>query len=146
MQDGNANMDGVEATMDRLNAAAPAFIGLLGGRLVTLDPGAQSCGFRFDVPLDYCHSGDIVQGGFVTAMLDAAMSHAVFACTADVVALSSLEISTRYLEAARAGCLFANGRVLRLSWKTAFLEGELVDAQGTCLATAQSVAKLRRSS
>ena len=28
--------------------------------------------FLFTVPLEYCHSGDVVQGGFVTAMLDAA--------------------------------------------------------------------------
>ncbi|GIR69646.1 MAG: hypothetical protein CM15mP74_08970 [Halieaceae bacterium] len=37
----------------------------------------QKAVFTFTVPLEYCHSGDVVQGGFVTAMLDAAMSHAL---------------------------------------------------------------------
>ena len=98
----------------------------------------------FDVGRDYCHSGDIVQGGFITAMLDACMSHAVFACDDTVAGLSSLEISTRYLEVARAGYLRAEGRIVRLSYKTAFLDGRLFDADDRLVATTHSVAKIAR--
>ena len=46
---------------------------------------------------DHC-SIDVVQGGFITVMLDAAMSHAIFAhlMREGVVALSSYEVTTRY--------------------------------------------------
>ena len=57
---------------------APDFIKLLGGSIIELDMDSQRAIFTFTVPLDYCHSGDVVQGGFVTAILDAAMSHALF--------------------------------------------------------------------
>jgi uncharacterized protein (TIGR00369 family) len=98
----------------------------------------------FKVGEDLCHSGDIVQGGFITAMLDAAMSHAVFAYDDTVGNLASLEISTRYLEITRAGTLRAVGRIVRLSHKTAFLDGQLFNEEGRLLATTQSVAKVVR--
>ena len=60
------------------------FIRLLGGTIVELDMARQKAVFTFTVPLEYCHSGDVVQGGFVTAMLDAAMSHALFGTSEDV--------------------------------------------------------------
>jgi len=133
-----------QRSLDRLNAKLPEFIHMLGGRVARLGDDGTSLTMDFDVGLAFCHSGDIVQGGFITAMLDAAMSHAVFAFNADVVGLSSLEISTRYLEVTRAGSLSAVGSIVRLSHKTAFLDGRLYSAEGQLLATTHSVAKLKR--
>ncbi|MEM6545360.1 MAG: PaaI family thioesterase [Pseudomonadota bacterium] len=130
--------------IDRLQRHLPKFMELLGGRLVALDHESMSAEFSFAISTDYCHSGDVVQGGFITAMLDAAMSHAVFVSDDSVVNISSLEISTRYLAVARAGAFSVSGRVVRLSYKTAFLEGELRSTEGALLATAQSVAKVVR--
>ncbi|MEM6546096.1 MAG: PaaI family thioesterase [Pseudomonadota bacterium] len=130
--------------IERLQKNFPPFISLLGGKLVNLDYQTKSAHFTFDVPTDFCHSVDVIQGGFVTAMLDAAMSHAAFASDDSVMGLSSLEISTRYLDVARAGKLLAIGRVVRMSYKTAFLEGELRNLDDVLIATTQSVAKLSR--
>ena len=131
-----------QRSIERLNAGLPEFIHMLGGRVAQL--GRDSLTMHFDVGLQFCHSGDIVQGGFITAMLDAAMSHAVFMLDDTVVGLSSLEISTRYLEVTRAGPLDAVGRIVRLSYKTAFLDGQLFSADRRLLATTHSVAKLTR--
>ena len=131
-------------SIERLSAQFPAFIGLLGGGIAEANPEEGRLVMTFDVSRDYCHSGDIVQGGFITAMLDAAMSHAVFACDDTVVGLSSLEISTRYLEVARAGLLRAEGNIVRHSYKTVFLEGRLFDAEQQLVAMAHSVARLAR--
>jgi uncharacterized protein (TIGR00369 family) len=131
-------------TLERLNANLPPFMHMLDGKVESFDPQAGSATLTFRVGEQFCHSGDIVQGGFVTAMLDAAMSHAAFACDDTVANLSSLEISTRYLEATRAGALTAVGRIVRLSHKTAFLDGQLFDSQQRLLATTQSVAKIYR--
>ncbi len=130
--------------VSRLNEKLPPFMALLKGRVDSYDHDRQEATLSFDVSEQYCHSGDVVQGGFITAMLDAAMSHAVFACDDAVINLSSLEISTRYLEITRAGPLTAKGRIVRLSHKTAFLDGQLFNTQGHLLATTQSVAKVMR--
>ncbi|MEO1078298.1 MAG: PaaI family thioesterase [Pseudomonadota bacterium] len=130
--------------INTLNEKLPEFMHMLGGKISTSDPEAAALTVSYDVGLSFCHSGDIVQGGFITAMLDAAMSQAVFAFHPGVVGLSSLEISTRYLEVTRAGPLTALGRIVRLSHKTAFLDGQLLGESGQLLATAQTVAKLKR--
>ncbi len=133
-----------QAVVDHMNENTLPFVEMLGGRVTAIDPEDQSCTFEFNVSRDFCHSGDVVQGGFITAMLDAAMSHAVFGLGQDIVNVSSLEITTRYLEATRAGRLIAVGKVTKGAYKTAFLEGSLYDTDGKLLATTQSVAKLAR--
>ena len=128
-----------------LNEHSPSFIKLLGGKVIAVDRKARTCTFEFNPTTDLCHSVDVVQGGFTTAMLDAAMSHAIFAESGDsVVGLSSLEIKTSFLDVTRAGKLRAIGKVMKTSYKTAFLEAHLYNADGVLTATASSVAKLVR--
>lgn len=132
-----------ETKIAYLNEHKPVFLDFLGGRVVGLSD--RSCEFAFHVPLSYCHSGNIVQGGFVTAMLDAAMAHAVFGCDPSVTRLSSLEISTRY-EGVTPGDepLRVIGRIRKITRSIAFLDGEIINAQGELCATAHSVAKISR--
>ena len=133
-----------EERIAAMNARRPGFIEMLGGSIVEIDPVAGSCVFQFDISTQFCHSVDVVQGGFITTMLDAAMSHAVFASVEGVTNVSSLEIKTSYLEPTRAGRLRAVGQVVKSSYKTAFLEGRLYNAEGLLTATSSSVAKLGR--
>jgi uncharacterized protein (TIGR00369 family) len=127
-----------------INAQLPPCVTVLNGCLVDYDEAAASCEMRFDVSTQFCHSGDIVQGGNVTVMLDAAMSHAVFALFEDVTALPSLEIKVSFFEPTRAGPATATGRVIKAGRSTVFLEGELINAQGQVAARASSTAKLVR--
>ena len=53
-----------------LNARRPAFIELLGGKIVAVDPATKSCTFVFAISTQFCHSVDVVQGGFITTMLN----------------------------------------------------------------------------
>ena len=131
--------------IERLNAMAPNFIKLLGGSVTELDMDLQHAIFTFSVPLDYCHSGDVVQGGFVTAMLDAAMSHALFGTDDTISGVASLDIATQFIGVCRGQQpLRVTGRVKKATFKTAFLEANMEDEAGTLVATAQSVAKLSR--
>ena len=98
---------------------------MLEGKAVAVNSAEASCTFEFDVSTDFCHSVDVVQGGFVTTMLDATMSHAVFAMLDNIVNVSSLEIKTNYLEPTRAGYQRAVGTIVKSSYKTAFLEARL---------------------
>ena len=136
--------------IERLNEHKPPFIELLNGKIIAADNESQSCTFEFRPTTDHCHSIDVVQGGFITVMLDAAMSHAVFAHLGPdgVSALSSLEVTTRYHAVTRGGKgpVYAKGWIRQATYKTAFMESELVDEDGKLLATAQSVAKIARHS
>ncbi len=132
--------------IDALNSHTPKFIKMLGGTILAVDAEAQTCTFEFNISTDFCHSVDIVQGGFITAMLDAAMSHALFANNPGELAnVSSLEIKTSYLAPTRAGRLTVVGKILKATYKTAFLEGSLYNEAGELAATSSSVAKLVRN-
>ncbi len=133
-----------EALLDLLNNHAPHFVGMLGGKMVDFDSELSLATFEFNVCKDFCHSIDIIQGGFITSMLDTAMSHAVFAANTDVIGLSSLEIKTSYLETSRAGKLRAEGWIVKSGYKTGFLEGRLYNEAGQLTATASTVAKIVR--
>jgi uncharacterized protein (TIGR00369 family) len=128
-----------------LNEHAPGFIQMMGGRVVDVDLEHATCLFEFRIGTEFCHSIDIVQGGFVTAMLDAAMYHAIYAIDQSITAVSSLEIKTSYLAPTRAGCLRVEGRVIKAGYKTAFFEGSITSSDGELTATCSSVAKLSRA-
>ena len=130
--------------IDTINANAPAFLGILGGSVVDYDLEPQSCTMKFNVSRDFCHSVDIIQGGFLTVMLDAAMSHAVFAAYDDVTTVSSLDVNTSYLAPTRAGQITAVGKIVKAHYKTVFLESQVFNEQGELTAIASSVAKMGR--
>lgn len=138
-------MTSKEQAIEKINQYAPKFISLLGGKLVDFDVEKDACRFEFNIGKDYCHSIDVVQGGFVTAMLDTAMSHAVMALNKDIINISSLEIKTTYLEPTRAGKLRVEGWAVRKGYKVAFVEGHIYNENDVLTATASSVAKLSRA-
>jgi len=133
-----------EALLELLNSNAPHFVGLLGGKMIDIDQDKNLAVFEFDISKDFCHSIDVVQGGFITSMLDTAMIHSVFGTNDDVIGLSSLEIKTSYLEATRAGKLRVEGWVVKTGYKIGFLEGRIYNEAGQLTATASTVAKIIR--
>ncbi len=131
-----------EARIEYLNQNRPACLLTLDGRVESMNPREKSAVMSFTMPLDFCHSGNVVQGGFVAAMLDAAMSHAVFTHIDNVVALPTLELKVSYLAASLAGSFSAKGKIIRAGKSIVFLEGELFNEQGELTATASSTAKV----
>jgi uncharacterized protein (TIGR00369 family) len=138
-------MNTKETAIQRINKRGPQFIKMLGGELVDFDADKIACTFEFDISKDFCHSIDVVQGGFVTAMLDAAMSHAIFMFDEDIINISSLEIKTSYLAPTRAGKLRVEGWAVKRNYKIAFMEGRVYDVNNELTATASSVAKIVRT-
>ena len=56
----------------------PAFLKLLGCNGFDYDEGSDAVIMHFDVSKEFAHTGGtIIQGGFITAMLDTSMGHAV---------------------------------------------------------------------
>jgi uncharacterized protein (TIGR00369 family) len=131
--------------ISRINANRPAFLRNLGGEVTAMNRDEGTCSFEFNIGTEYCHSVDIIQGGFVTAMLDSTMTHAVFGFYDDVASVASLEIKVSFLEPSRAGRFTAVGKVLKAGRNTVFLTGELYNEAGELTATGTTTAKLIRS-
>jgi uncharacterized protein (TIGR00369 family) len=85
-----------------------------------------------------CHSGGVVQGGFVTGWIDAAMAHAAIARAGHGVTPMTLEIKVSFLTPVRPGLVIAEAWAVRHGRKTCFYEGALKDAAGNLLAKASS--------
>lgn len=122
----------------------PAFLEMMRGSIVEVDASTSSCTMNFELGREFCHSIDIVQGGFVTAMLDAAMSHSVFCNHPDIISVATMDINVSFYEPSRAGRFRAHGTLRKMGRSTGFLAGELFDASGLLLATATTTAKLIR--
>jgi uncharacterized protein (TIGR00369 family) len=88
------------------------------------------------------HSGGVVQGGFVTGWIDAAMAHAAIAANGNEVTPMTLEIKVSFFAPVRPGLVIAEGWVERAGRKTCFYEGHLKDASGKVLAKASSTIML----
>ena len=59
-----------------------------------------------------CHSGNIVQGGFITGWLDAIMALACMCKEGSDVLVLSLEIKTSFLKSVHPGDLIVKGKVI----------------------------------
>jgi uncharacterized protein (TIGR00369 family) len=130
--------------VEQMNAAPPAVIGTLQGRVAGYAAEKRELRMTFRIGTEFCHTVDIVQGGFITAMLDAAMAHVVLAAEHFKVRVSSIDINVSFLLPARAGEFVAVGSILKSGRTVAFLKAELYAEKGELVATATSSAHLTR--
>lgn len=130
--------------IEKFNRNQPAVIKTLHGHVAGFAPERQELRMQFDIGLECCHSVDVVQGGYVTAMLDASMAHVVLAVEGFKVSVSSIDITVSFLKPARAGRFIAVGGIVKLGRSIGFLKAELFNAKGELTATATSSAHLGR--
>ena len=128
----------------QLNAQRPPCLRALNSQVHSFEPEQQQLTMLFEPGLDCCHSINIVQGGYVTAMLDAAMAHVVLALEQFHVTVSSIDINVSFLRPTRAGKYRAVGSVVKLGKTIAYLRAELYSDKGELTATATSSAHLSR--
>lgn len=110
-------------------------------RIVDLDPAGRA-EIEYQAGMHMCHSGGVVQGGFVTGWIDAAMAHAAIAMGGPDVVPMSLELKVSFFAPARPGIVTAKAWVERRGRSTCFFEGQLLDNQGKVLAKASSTLML----
>ena len=89
-----------------------------------------------------CHSGNIVQGGFITGWLDAVMALACMCKVGSDVLVLSLEIKTTFIKSINPGSVLVEGEVIKAGHNIAFLEGKIVDKQNNLLAKGNQTVKL----
>lgn len=89
-----------------------------------------------------CHSGGVVQGGFVTGWIDAAMARAAMCVTNFEQTPMSLEIKVSFFAPATPGKLVAEAWIERRGRSTMFVEGNLRNAAGDIVAKGTSTIRM----
>lgn len=127
--------------MDEVAKAPEEMLATLGLRR-RVHFGEGRCTLAFEAGMHMCHSGGVVQGGFVTGWLDAAMAHAFFSLGQPGLVPMSLEIKVSFFAPARPGLLMAEGWIERQGKSTCFAEAQLKDQAGNVIAKATSTMRL----
>ena len=135
--------------VERFTNTRPPALKTLRGGVTAWDAARERITLTFTPTADFCHSieghprGGIVQGGFITGWLDAAMAHACVAKSGFTVGVPSLEIKVSFLRPAHPGVVYrADGWITRWARRIAFMEAELLDADDVVIARASSTAAL----
>lgn len=109
-------------------------------RVISMEGGRAV--IEYMAGMHMCHSGGVVQGGFVAGWIDAAMAHAAMSLAGRDMAPMSLEMKVSYFAPARPGLVIAEGWIEKAGKSICFGEGLLKDAAGVVLAKASSTLRL----
>lgn len=107
-------------------------------RVIGMDDETGRFTVEFEARQDQCHSGNIVQGGFVTGWIDNAMATASMAHFGFERVALSLDIKVAFYRAANPGPVIAEGWVDRAGGRTVFAEGLLRTVDGEVIAKGMS--------
>ena len=112
----------------------------LGMRLVAIDQDAMSIEMAFEASESFSNPTGAIQGGFLVAMLDEAMSTCCIIASNVTMTAPTLELKTSFLRPLFPGPAKAVARILRFGKSTAFMEAELLDPDGKLVAKASATA------
>ena len=135
--------EGYEQFMELVGKHTPSwpnYIDLLGMRPLHAEPGHVRMEFRASE--QFLNPAGIVQGGFLTAMLDDTMGPAAITQLGAGHFTPTLELKVNFLRPARPGRFVCDGRVVHMGKSVAFLEGSLADDDGNVVATATATARV----
>jgi uncharacterized protein (TIGR00369 family) len=113
----------------------------LGFRMVAVSQAEKSVEVEFDAKAELLlNPMKQIQGGYLCAMLDEAMSVACMVASGMTAVAPTLEMKTSFLRPGMPGKIRGVGRVVKWGRQVAFTEGELYDPDGRLLAKATGTA------
>ena len=130
----------IATALDHLTA--PPSSKLLGWHLIDARPDDGWVRIGFEGSKDFCNPAGFVQGGILSAMLDDTMGPAVFVMTDGKLYTATITMTVNFLAPAKPGPITGEADVTQLGKTIAFVEGRLMAADGSVLATATSSARL----
>tara|TARA_X000001036_G_scaffold156442_1_gene148627 strand:+ start:403 stop:840 length:438 start_codon:yes stop_codon:yes gene_type:complete len=120
----------------------PLFQGMGFSKILEFSKENQSIKIEYIAEARHCHSGNIVQGGYVTGWIDSAMAHSVMIPTDFEFSPLTLELKITFLKSANPGIVIAAAKVIKLGKSIAFVEGTLTNESGDLIAKGTSTNKL----
>jgi len=125
-------------TWEAHDVAGPHIWRTLGYRRTDWQPGSTT--IEWTVIAEYCFptaDGLVVQGGLVTALLDAAMGGACWTTLDNDQVFLTADLRVEFLRVSRPGLLRATGTVVRRTRRVVFCGAEMYDSDGTALASSR---------
>ena len=114
----------------------------LGAKVINYSSKPPLIEMEFEAVHNFTHSnGQVVQGGFVTGMLDAPMAHLLMGLFDFKIIPMTLDINVSFLAPTRQGKLNCIAEVLQLGKSTAFMTSKLYQV-GVIVASATSTVRL----
>ena len=99
----------------------PPCLETLRGDLLEFDEAEKIMTMEYDAIPEFCHSeSEIVQGGFITGMLDSTMAHLVIALEKFQYNPVSLDINVSFIAPAHPGTLIAKSKILKMGKSIVF--------------------------
>jgi uncharacterized protein (TIGR00369 family) len=113
----------------------------LGFRMVAVSQAERSVEVEFDAKAELLlNPMKQIQGGYLCAMLDEAMSVACMVASGMTAVAPTLEMKTSFFRPGQPGKIKGIGKVVKWGRQVAFTEGELYDPDGRLLAKATGTA------
>ena len=113
----------------------------LGFRMVAVSQAERSVEVEFEAKAELLlNPMKQIQGGYLCAMLDEAMSVACMVASGMTAVAPTLEMKTSFFRPGMPGKIKGVGKVVKWGRQVAFTEGELFDDQGRTLAKATGTA------
>ena len=110
-----------EGIIKLLQNNKPPCLETLRGNLLEFDEAERVMTMEYDAIPEFCHSeSEIVQGGFVTGMLDSTMAHLVIALEKFQYNPVSLDINVSFIAPAHPGTLMAKSKILKMGKSIVF--------------------------
>ncbi|MGY8995922.1 MAG: PaaI family thioesterase [Alphaproteobacteria bacterium] len=133
-----------ETILAGLNVEWPPCVAMLQGHATDYDLEARRLTMGFTAIEAFCHSGNVVQGGYTTAMIDAVMAYAAMGLPDFCDGVATLEIKVSFMAPGRPGPMVATGRIVGGGRSIGYLDGDL-HQDGKLIATATSTVKFLRA-
>lgn len=110
----------------------------LGMRLTQVDQSKMTARFEFEARQDFANPTGAIQGGFIAAMLDEAMSTTAIIASNVTMNAPTLEMKVSFMRPLFVGKASAEARILKWGRSTCFIEAELFDPEGQLVAKASA--------
>ncbi len=110
----------------------------LGMRVTAIDQAARTVELEFDAAQAFANPTGAIQGGFIAAMLDEAMSTCAIVASNVTMNAPTLEMKVSYLRPLFVGKARCVARILKWGRSTCFCEADLFDAAGELVAKASA--------
>ena len=110
----------------------------VGMRLMAVDQAKMTARYEFEARQDFANPTGAIQGGFIAAMLDEAMSATAIIASNVTMNAPTLEMKISFLRPLFVGKASAEARILKWGRTTCFIEAELFDPEGQLVAKASA--------
>jgi uncharacterized protein (TIGR00369 family) len=107
-------------------------------RLTGVDQAGMSARYTFEARPEFANPTGAIQGGFIAAMLDEAMSATAIIASNVTMNAPTLEMKISFLRPLFIGPASAQARVLKWGKSTCFIEAELFGPAGELIAKASA--------